>query len=424
VTTRWSNRELALTALFVAAEVKSQDAVYVLAYSVIMLNTDLHNPQVRVSLALPSTVTKPSTDQSMQQKRMDITAYSRNLRGVNDGVDFAPEYLVGFRRFLLSSVLHRSLAVCAEIHLRLDPETRDHPSRGAPEPGWIRVRLEGASAANTAKRLVLLRLYSSSSSLTLDVCAGPFQTNRTNEFDRGMFAVAWKPIVSAMSFAFASFQDDFMVQRAIGGFNQCAALAARFGMPEVFDYLILSLSRVTGLTQASPSPELGNFPVVDVELGQKVTVSPLAVRFGMNVKAQLAAVVLFTIANNNGASIREGWSHIFEIYQTLFVHSLLPPSLLAMEDFLSGESVIPLKPKSAPAPRDDRRGDGGLLSTLSSYLLSPYGASDLAGNDYTDDDVETTLSAVDCIASCQIEQLYSQILCVPFLNARPRYHFH
>lgn len=32
-----------------AAEVKSQDAVYVLAYSIIMLNTDLHNPQIRVS---------------------------------------------------------------------------------------------------------------------------------------------------------------------------------------------------------------------------------------------------------------------------------------------------------------------------------------------------------------------------------------
>ena len=31
-------------------EVKSQDAVYVLAYSIIMLNTDLHNPQVRVRL--------------------------------------------------------------------------------------------------------------------------------------------------------------------------------------------------------------------------------------------------------------------------------------------------------------------------------------------------------------------------------------
>lgn len=230
-----------------------------------------------------------------------------------------------------------------------------------------------------------------------------------------MFAVAWKPIVAAVSFAFTNFQDDYMVQRAIAGFNQCAALAARFDMPEVFDYLILSLSRVTGLVNSSPSTDLGNFPVVDVE-GQKVTVSPLAVRFGTNVKAQLAAVVLFTIANNNGASIREGWSYIFEIYQTLFVHSLLPPSLLAMEDFLSGESVIPLKPKSAPAPRGDRRNDGGLLSTLSSYLLSPYGSSgDVVGNDFTDDDIETTLSAVDCIASCKIEELYSQILCVTII---------
>ena len=29
-------------------EVKSQDAVYVLAFSIIMLNTDQHNPQIRV----------------------------------------------------------------------------------------------------------------------------------------------------------------------------------------------------------------------------------------------------------------------------------------------------------------------------------------------------------------------------------------
>jgi brefeldin A-resistance guanine nucleotide exchange factor 1 len=226
-----------------------------------------------------------------------------------------------------------------------------------------------------------------------------------------MFALAWKPIISAISFAFANFKDDFLLQRTIAGFNQCAALAAQFNMPEVFDYLVLSLSRVTGLTQSLSTPaDLGNFPVIDVE-GQKVTVSPLAVRFGTNVKAQLAAVVLFTIANNNGALIRDGWSHIFEIYQALFVHSLLPPSLLAMEDFLSGESVIPLKPKAAPVPREDRRNDVGLLSTLSSYLLSPYASSnEVAGHDFTDEDVETTLAAVDCIASCKIEELYAQIL--------------
>jgi len=31
-----------------AAEIKSEDATHVLAYSIIMLNTDQHNPQIRV----------------------------------------------------------------------------------------------------------------------------------------------------------------------------------------------------------------------------------------------------------------------------------------------------------------------------------------------------------------------------------------
>jgi Sec7-like guanine-nucleotide exchange factor len=30
----------------------------------------------------------------MPQKRMTIEDYTRNLRGVNDGVDFSPEFLV------------------------------------------------------------------------------------------------------------------------------------------------------------------------------------------------------------------------------------------------------------------------------------------------------------------------------------------
>ncbi|GAA5869908.1 hypothetical protein JCM16303_001838 [Sporobolomyces ruberrimus] len=333
------------------AEIRSQDATYVLSYSVIMLNTDLHNPQVR--------------------KRMDLQAYSRNLRGVNENADFDPEYL----RAIYESIRKREIVL---------PE--EHQNAVGFEYGWKEL----------LRRTRRTGLYSH---------------NPTNVFDRGMFAVSWKPIVSALSYAFSNFSDDYMVQQAIGGLNQCAALAARFEMSEVFDFLIVSLARVTGLTSPSTANlnDVGNFPVVDVE-GHKLTVSPLAVRFGMNVKAQLAAVVLFTVANGNGAFIREGWTPIFEIYQTLFVHSLLPPSLTMMEDFLSGASAIPLKPKSIPAPREDRRGDGGLLSTLSSYLLSPYGSNgDSAPTDFTDDDIETTLSAVDTVASCRVEELYSQI---------------
>ena len=34
------------------AEIKTEDATHVLAYSIIMLNTDQHNPQIRVSRVL------------------------------------------------------------------------------------------------------------------------------------------------------------------------------------------------------------------------------------------------------------------------------------------------------------------------------------------------------------------------------------
>lgn len=62
---------------FFAAEIQSADAVYVLAFSIIMLNTDLFSPQVR--------------------KRMTFEDYKKNLRGVNLNADFSDTFLVSLR---------------------------------------------------------------------------------------------------------------------------------------------------------------------------------------------------------------------------------------------------------------------------------------------------------------------------------------
>ena len=99
------------------------------------------------------------------------------------------------------------------------------------------------------------------------------------------------------------------------------------------------------------------------------------------------------------------------MYQTLFLHSLLPTPMLQMEDFLGGTSMIPLQVAAPANARDERRSDVGLLSTLSSYLLSPYGgSSDTVGvPTCTDDEVEATLSTVDCLGSCRFEELYGQV---------------
>ncbi|KAF8577240.1 Sec7-domain-containing protein [Ramaria rubella] len=329
--------------------IKSEDAVFVLAYSVILLNTDLHNPQVR--------------------KRMTFDDYQRNLKGVNAGTNFDPIYL----KAVYDSIGKREIVL---------PE--EHTGQVGFDHAW---------------KELLQRTRN----------AGMFVMCNTSLFDRTMFTLVWKPLISAIAFAFTTFEDDYVIQRAIAGFRQCATLAGVFQLPNVFDYIVQSLSHVTTLLSDPGFITVSNHPVVEVE-GRGVTVSSLSVNFGNNIRAQLAAVVLFTIANGNGNAIREGWVQIFEMFETLFLHALLPIRMLQMEDFLGGVSMIPLQ-GSQLSPHPIARGDGGLLSALSSYLLTPYSSSSEPSiPEATESQVESTLCTIDCITACKLDELYSQIV--------------
>lgn len=233
----------------------------------------------------------------------------------------------------------------------------------------------------------------------------------TSIFDEHMFGLTWRPLISSIAYAFTmSAGDEHVIQKAITGFRQVASLASHYHLHDVFDTIVQSLSSATGLLDDTEEGyQMSNYPVVEKE-GQSLTVSPLSIRFGHSYRAQLATVVLFTIANGNGSAICEGWHQIFEMFQTLFLHSLLPARMLQMEDFLAGTSTIPMK-TAVPHTPLDRRPEGGLLSTLSSYLLSPYGTgSEGVVVETSEEDVENTLVAVDCLSSCKLEELYAEIL--------------
>ncbi|CEL55144.1 putative protein C211,03 OS=Schizosaccharomyces pombe (strain 972 / ATCC 24843) GN=SPBC211.03c PE=1 SV=1 [Rhizoctonia solani AG-1 IB] len=329
--------------------IKSEDAVFVLSYSVIMLNTDLHNPQNR--------------------KRMTIVDYQKNLKGVNDGTDFDPEYL----QAIYDSLRKREIVM---------PE--EHTGQLGFDYAW--------------KELLLRSKH-----------AGEYIVCNTSGFDKDMFELTWQPVIKAIAFAFTNIDDDYVIERAIAGFRQCATLAGYFKLPEVFDFVVGQLSQATGLLGSPMLSRSTVYPIVQVE-GHDVTVSPLSVKFGTNLKGQLAAVVLFNIANGNVNAIRDGWGQVFEMFETLFFHSLLPTRMLQMEDFLGGVSMIPLQGGPALTPAQNRS-DAGLLSALSSYLLTPYGSgSENVMSQPTDEDIENTMSAIDCVTSCQLDELYGQIM--------------
>jgi golgi-specific brefeldin A-resistance guanine nucleotide exchange factor 1 len=134
-------------------------------------------------------------------------------------------------------------------------------------------------------------------------------TCNASDFDKDMFKAVWKPVISAIAHAFITFDNDYVIQRSISGFRQCATLASRYELPDVFDFIVVSLSQATSLLPTNLRAEVPSYPVVNVD-GQFVTVSSLSVKFGTNVKGQLAAVVLFNIVNGNGNALREGWTQV------------------------------------------------------------------------------------------------------------------
>jgi brefeldin A-resistance guanine nucleotide exchange factor 1 len=73
--------------------------------------------------------------------------------------------------------------------------------------------------------------------------------------------------------------------------------------------------------------------------------------------------------------------------------------------------MIPLQGNATTPLQAQTRSDGGLLSTLSSYLMTPYGSESVVP-DVTERDIESTLSAIDCIAACRLDELYLQIASV------------
>ena len=100
------------------------DVAFILAFSIIMLNTDLHNPAIK------------------EERRMTRDGFIRNNRGICDGKDLPEE--------LLSSIFDRIKK--NPISLKEDDEARERAgdSGGAPSTSLPAGLSPAAAAARTA----------------------------------------------------------------------------------------------------------------------------------------------------------------------------------------------------------------------------------------------------------------------------------
>ncbi|KAF4125340.1 golgi-specific brefeldin A-resistance guanine nucleotide exchange factor 1 [Geosmithia morbida] len=330
-------------------EVSDKDAAFILTYAIILLNTDQHNPNLK------------------DHKRMTLDDFSRNLRGQNARENFAPEYLQEIYETIKSD----------EIIL---PD--EHDNKHAFDYAWRELLQKTESAGE------------------LVVCD-------TNIYDADMFAATWRPIVSTLSYVFMSATDDAVFARIVTGFDECARIASKYGNKEALDQIIYCLSHMTTL---GTDVRLNTALNTEVQVGEgSVMVSELAVKLGRDFRAQLATLVLFRVVTNNEALVTKGWNDIVRIWVNLFVNSLTPPfSPPELPDL--GIPPIPLQSPSQVIDRATRSTETGFFSAFTSYISS-YAADDPP--EPSDEELESTLCTVDCVKSCKIDKVFSNIAKLP-----------
>ena len=235
--------------------IADKDTAFVLTYAIIMLNTDQHNPNLK------------------KDKRMTYNDFARNLRGVNGGKDFAPEYLQGIYDSIKSN----------EIIL---PD--EHDNNRAFDYAWEELLIKARTSS------------------LLTMCD-------TNAYDADMFSATWKPIIATLSYVFMSASDDAVFSRVVLGFDQCAQISAKYNITDALDHIIFCLSSMSTLASDAPTNTALN---TEVQAEKKsVMVSELAVKFGRDYKAQLACAVLFRLIPKKETKIRNGWNYVSRIFR-------------------------------------------------------------------------------------------------------------
>lgn len=200
---------------------KSADVAYVLAYSVIMLNTDAHNPMVK--------------------KKMSKEDFLRNNRGINDGGDLDQ----GFMESLYNRI------VTNEIKMS-DDAVVGESNNGTPQSWFDSMMSLLPGKQETAPSEPADEIVRRTAEKLRTLADGAsFVEAKDRDTLRPMVDVLWAPVLGAFSVLFESEQDQEFIDASINGFRESIILMARLEMYILQNAFMSSLIRFTSLNAPS-----------------------------------------------------------------------------------------------------------------------------------------------------------------------------
>ncbi|KAI9071721.1 hypothetical protein K1719_046325, partial [Acacia pycnantha] len=309
----------------------SADTAYVLAYSVILLNTDAHNPMVK--------------------NKMSADDFIRNNRGIDDGKDLPEEYLRSlFERISRNEIKmkddnlapQQKQAVNSNRLLGLDTilniviRKRGDDSHMGTSDDLIRHMQEqfkekarkSESAYYAATDVVILRF---------------------------MIEVCWAPMLAAFSVPLDQSDDEVVIALCLEGFRYAIHVTSVMTMKTHRDAFVTSLAKFTSLH--SPA-----------DIKQK------------NIDAIKAIV---TIADEDGNYLQEAWEHILTCVSRFEHLHLLgegaPPDATFFA-FPQNDSEKTKQGKSTTLPVLKKKGPGRMQYAAATVMRGSYDSTGIGSN--------------------------------------------
>ena len=174
---------------------QSADAIYVLAFSTIMLNTDLHNPTIK------------------DDRRMSLDEFIRNNRGINDGKNFP----VDFMTELYTQIKENEIQVQKDISDDINSNMHQ----------W-----DGLMMAKSAE--VAAPVFTSHD-------AARSTTSQAGIHERDMFLSIVSSALQSISSMFVRTNDRRLMLRLVKGIRQIASISIYFDLDHIYNESIAVL---------------------------------------------------------------------------------------------------------------------------------------------------------------------------------------
>ena len=263
------------------------DTAYILAYSVIMLNTDAHSPQVK--------------------NRMTKQDFIKNNRGINDGSDLPEDYLIE----IYNEIYSHEIVLKDEQEAALLSANMSAPSAGiAAGIGNVlatvgrdmqREAYMAASEGMAAKTEMLLKNLVRAQRRVKSTDSVFYSASHFQHVGP-MFSVAWMPILAAFSGPMQSSDDFEIISLCLEGFKLSIRLVCLFD---------LELARNAFVTTLAKFTLLGNLSE-------------------MKTKHVEAVKVLLEIALSEGNQLKSSWKDILTCVSQLERFQLISSGVDAM----------------------------------------------------------------------------------------------